>query len=453
MAKQIANIGGDAQQALKSGTFAPGDVNDATAKGNTCDTADDEPGCIFTQNLLVEDATADEINAAVAGVTPPAGPSVSGSGTASSAAAQTVNASPVAASVSSGLSSVAASSSRVANASAKARSPASGCDSASASTVATTPSSSTSNNVQTFTGALGGAPPPVTSTASDRPFSVNGATFVNAGAAIQRSCAIQHNSCANAANSGTLPGGVAQCDTQEKACNSEASSKKNKRALDFGSCTDPTIKFVNGLDGRKEPAFAPVNEADFNHGSALNIGVISAFICQQLTDKCKAGADAAAACAKGETDAAKETGQAAADAFNAVLGGGPSATSVAANTGNSTCGPAASIASTAAVATAPAASPVANNANNIQSFTGALGGLPPAVVQSSGARPFSVNGDTFVNKAAALQRSCSVQHNACANAANSGQIAGGVAWRSARLRRERVMLPRLGSRRHKGEWE
>ena len=423
MAKQIASIGGDAQQALKSGTFPPGDVNDATAKGNTCDTADDEPGCIFTQNLLVEDATADEIDAAVAGVTAAASIPASGSGAASSAAAQTIDVSPVAASVSSSLSVVTASSSGVANASAKATSPTSGCDSASPSTAATTPTSLTSKNIQTFTGTFGGAPPPVTSAASDRPFSVNGATFVNACAAIQRSCAIQHNSCANAANSGALSGGVGQCDTQENACNSASSSKKNKRALDLGSCTDPTIKFANGLDGRKEPAFAPVNTAEFNHGSALNIGVISAFVCQQLTDKCKAGADATAACAKGETDAAKETGQAAADAFNAALGGGASATSVAANAGNSTCGTTGSVASTAA----PAASSVSTTANNIQSFTGAVGGLPPAVVQSSGSRPFSVNGDTFVNKAAALQRSCSVQHNACADAANGGQIAGGVA--------------------------
>lgn len=36
--------------------------------GNTCDDANDPNGCIFTQNLIVEDAAADEINAAVAGV-------------------------------------------------------------------------------------------------------------------------------------------------------------------------------------------------------------------------------------------------------------------------------------------------------------------------------------------------------------------------------------------------
>ena len=33
LAKQIASIGGNPQDALKSGTFAPGDVNDSTGKG------------------------------------------------------------------------------------------------------------------------------------------------------------------------------------------------------------------------------------------------------------------------------------------------------------------------------------------------------------------------------------------------------------------------------------
>ena len=36
LAAQIAAVGGDPQEALKSGTFQPGDLNDATGKGNTC---------------------------------------------------------------------------------------------------------------------------------------------------------------------------------------------------------------------------------------------------------------------------------------------------------------------------------------------------------------------------------------------------------------------------------
>lgn len=60
----------------------------------------------------------------------------------------------------------------------------------------------------------------------------------------------------------------------------------------------------------------------------------------------------------------------------------------------------------------------ANVQGNQQSFSGALGGLPPPVVV--GGKGFVVNGSDFLNIAAALTRSCDVQHNACANAANSG---------------------------------
>lgn len=44
-----------------------------------------------------------------------------------------------------------------------------------------------------------------------------------------------------------------------------------------------------------------------------------------------------------------------------------------------------------------------------------VGGLPPAVTGSG--REFEVEGnDSFVTLSAALQRSCSVQHNTCADA-------------------------------------
>ncbi|EGN97976.1 hypothetical protein SERLA73DRAFT_56550, partial [Serpula lacrymans var. lacrymans S7.3] len=79
LAKQIASVGGNPQDALKSGTFAPGQIGDPTAKGNTCDDANDPNGCIFTQNLLVPAATADEISAAVGGTTSANGTTVSNS--------------------------------------------------------------------------------------------------------------------------------------------------------------------------------------------------------------------------------------------------------------------------------------------------------------------------------------------------------------------------------------
>jgi len=88
----------------------------------------------------------------------------------------------------------------------------------------------TSTNVQTFEGALGGAAPAVWYTGGDeRPFEVNGNTFMNAAAALQRSCSIQKNACFNAANSGKLVGGTAQCETQEASCQAIASAAVRRR--------------------------------------------------------------------------------------------------------------------------------------------------------------------------------------------------------------------------------
>lgn len=70
LAQQLAGIGADPLLALESGTFAAGETSDLTGKGNTCNTANDEPGCILSEKLLVLDATEDEISSAVAGIKP-----------------------------------------------------------------------------------------------------------------------------------------------------------------------------------------------------------------------------------------------------------------------------------------------------------------------------------------------------------------------------------------------
>lgn len=67
LAKQLKGVGADPLLALDAGTFAPGDKNDSTGKGNSCDDLDDPEGCIFSKNLLVKDVTPEEITAAVGG--------------------------------------------------------------------------------------------------------------------------------------------------------------------------------------------------------------------------------------------------------------------------------------------------------------------------------------------------------------------------------------------------
>lgn len=70
---------------------------------------------------------------------------------------------------------------------------------------------------QTFGNALGGieATPVVDSGDAKRPFQVKDDTFVNIGAALQRSCDQQFNACANAANGGDASLSVGACSTQK----------------------------------------------------------------------------------------------------------------------------------------------------------------------------------------------------------------------------------------------
>ncbi|KAJ8106845.1 hypothetical protein OPT61_g9275 [Boeremia exigua] len=68
LARQIASVGGDPTLANEASTFAPGQIGDPTAKGNTCDDDKDDNGCINTLGLRVDDLTAAEITAAIQGV-------------------------------------------------------------------------------------------------------------------------------------------------------------------------------------------------------------------------------------------------------------------------------------------------------------------------------------------------------------------------------------------------
>ncbi|EGN97967.1 hypothetical protein SERLA73DRAFT_109254 [Serpula lacrymans var. lacrymans S7.3] len=89
----------------------------------------------------------------------------------------------------------------------------------SASVSATTSAAASGQNLQTFTGALGGVTAPAV-TAGGTGFVVQGSdSFVNLPAALGRPCDIQHNQCADAANSGSASGlTVSQCDQQDTQC-------------------------------------------------------------------------------------------------------------------------------------------------------------------------------------------------------------------------------------------
>ncbi|KAI1648712.1 uncharacterized protein F4817DRAFT_333815 [Daldinia loculata] len=314
LAVQLASIGADPQLALQSGTFAPGQAGDQTGAGNTCDVADDAEGCIFTQNLLVEDATAAEIDAAVA-----AG---GGNANAGNNNANAGNAADDAADDGCEADDGTADNSNNADDSAD-----DGCEADDTSNNDASNNNNSSNggtatagvNVNAFTGTVGSAPVPVISSTADKPFSVNGNDFLNLGAAIQRACDVQKNACANAANGGDKTISVADCDAQQQQCVAQ-NGKKRRQSVDTGSCGSPAISFGQQQDRGDEDAFAPVNSADFNHGSALKPAVITGFICSQLQSKCGASAATVAQCQEGAQAADSLSGQAAADAFNAALG-------------------------------------------------------------------------------------------------------------------------------------
>ncbi|KAK1924616.1 hypothetical protein DB88DRAFT_486197 [Papiliotrema laurentii] len=234
------------------------------------------------------------------------------------------------------------------------------------------------------------------------------------------------------------------------------------------------MTFAAGLQGRgaNEFSFEPSDLTNFNHGTALNPQIISQFMCDTFVNQCGKSKTTSDTCKTVKTaiDAQLASGalakdQTYADAWLSGLeqafgiqssgvgtssGGGGAAGGASSATvnpeGGAGEGGATQTAGTADQAAggqqnkenaqaneesddpnansgdAPARSAGAAGGTNVQTFTGALNGVsaPPVTKDANSNRPFSVQGDTFVNKGAALQRSCAVQHKGCADAANSG---------------------------------
>lgn len=190
LARQIASIGGDPLDALDSGTFQPGDVNDNTFRGNSCNELNDADGCIFTQNLLVEDATIEEIDAAVAGIDGGAGNAGAEDGGDDTGAGEEEDTGAD-----------------------------NGGDNNGGANNGGAGNGGAAGNLQQFTGNVGGITAPAV-TAGGRGFIVeNNDQFLNLAAALGRSCDVHKNQCADRANGGQAPGvSVGDCDTQANAC-------------------------------------------------------------------------------------------------------------------------------------------------------------------------------------------------------------------------------------------
>jgi hypothetical protein len=165
--------------------------------------------------------------------------------------------------------------------------------------------------------------------------------------------------------SGSAATGAGAASGASNSSASSASSSASSGAADFGSCSTPEIEFGVGFDGRKETSFEPTDKASFNHGSAQNIDIISKFICDTLTNSCKANQAAKDLCTQAQTAADGQTAKtgAQADAFNAVFGTTTNFAAVAAvdDQGNVVAGTGSGSAATGASTASGAAASGANN--------------------------------------------------------------------------------------------
>ncbi|KAK8234857.1 hypothetical protein IWZ00DRAFT_122984 [Phyllosticta capitalensis] len=107
------------------------------------------------------------------------------------------------------------------------------------------------------------------------------------------------------------------------AGNGQAGAAQGQGAIkkpDLGKATDPTIEGGTGFDGREEFAFQPKNKAEFDHGSAADLKIVTEFICDRLNDKYEAPDATVQQCRNASTAAQKRGGKAAATAFNTAMG-------------------------------------------------------------------------------------------------------------------------------------
>ncbi|KAL2122064.1 hypothetical protein VTJ04DRAFT_2519 [Mycothermus thermophilus] len=95
-------------------------------------------------------------------------------------------------------------------------------------------------NLQTFTGALGGAAASaiIKSNDPERPFEVDGDTFNDFESAANRACDNQKNRCANLANNGGGDFKVGDCDVQNERCKAAAAAASVR---EFPAAGEPVL--------------------------------------------------------------------------------------------------------------------------------------------------------------------------------------------------------------------
>ncbi|KXG54061.1 uncharacterized protein PGRI_072050 [Penicillium griseofulvum] len=90
-------------------------------------------------------------------------------------------------------------------------------------------------------------------------------------------------------------------------------------SLDYGTCSDPTIKWEYGLDGRTEWAFTTNNQKDFPFGSSPTVGAPTDLICNRLRSPCNAPQATIDQCYAAERAVANLTGEEAVNVWNSMM--------------------------------------------------------------------------------------------------------------------------------------
>ncbi|KAJ3502981.1 hypothetical protein NLJ89_g8637 [Agrocybe chaxingu] len=329
-------------------------------------------------------------------------------------------------------------------------------------------------NLQPFTGALGGQRAPAV-TIGRRGFQVeNNASFQALQNALQRSCDVQKNLCANVANSaaGRTSGlTVGQCDQQGDQCrtgiaaavaaagsngsaaqqapaqNQNSDQNQNNQAANPPTAPASTGNngnnentgnaspaaggnlqpFAGALGGQRAPAVTPGGRGFQVENNASFQALQNALqrSCDVQKNLCANVANSNAGRTSGLT-----VNQCDAQGDQCCAGIAAAVAASGSNSGGAQQAPAQNQNQNGQVANPPAAPADGNNGNegnaggaaaggNLQPFAGALGGERAPTV-TSGGRGFQVEGNaSFLDLASALRRSCDVQKNKCTNVANS----------------------------------
>jgi hypothetical protein len=268
-----------------------------------------------------------------------------------------------------------------------------------------------------FVLSLGGLCPSVGKSGDS--FSVLDELFDDLSLAAFAACGHQFTACVGFSEPGFS---FEECSSQQDACSSVASTASPTAATPGTITATATVPPSASVTGSVLSQVTLTTTVAASTTSAQDLVVATSESSPQETDSlCSITTNFVTVDAPAPTGVANiETSSTCSLVTSTVFIDTPSATSEAdiQSSSPSTTSGSSILPSSTSTASLTAISPVADPS--------ALGGIaaPPITDSGDSTRPFEVNGNTFVNKSAAVQRSCDIQFNACANAFNSGSATG-----------------------------